>query len=214
MGMETVEFDCPACGEPVCAGGDLAGQDVTCPHCSVEVRVPGTAPAATDSGEPIPAAAIPEAALPVDRIDGHVRYPADAEKQDEEAVRNAGKAAIALGILAAVGQVVVPMVLSQSMPPARAALSMLDGMALAGLGLGVMRGNRVCLVLATILTAAASAFSFLVVASLIVRGTWLTPHPISLLLWSAAFAFVVSAFRPLRRLEKHTAARRAHRADR
>jgi DNA-directed RNA polymerase subunit RPC12/RpoP len=37
---QTIDFECPQCGEPVSIGLDLAGKNAPCPHCRRIIRVP------------------------------------------------------------------------------------------------------------------------------------------------------------------------------
>jgi phage FluMu protein Com len=60
--MQTVNFNCPHCGNLMAVGANLLGRNVRCPHCKQVVRAPvapGEAPSQTVAQAPVPTPAPP-----------------------------------------------------------------------------------------------------------------------------------------------------------
>src|SRR5262245_3641530 len=61
LSMQTVNFNCPHCGNLMAVGTNLLGRNVRCPHCRLVVRAPA---AAGEPSMPTPAAPPPTPAPP------------------------------------------------------------------------------------------------------------------------------------------------------
>src|SRR5919204_1287479 len=81
--MQTVNFNCPHCGNLMAVGTNLLGRNVRCPHCKQVLRAPAAAGGVPAPPVPTPA---PPAPVPTFNVPRPTEHPESifGERHDED----------------------------------------------------------------------------------------------------------------------------------